>query len=61
MWQPLLELPDELTAPFFTYVCLLARATEEGLAAEGSFVAMNNRVSQSVPPSTRPHRPPPQT
>ena len=30
-------------------VQLLARAVEAGLAAEGSFVAMNNRVSQSVP------------
>jgi len=28
---------------------LLARAMEEGLGAEGSFVAINNRVSQSVP------------
>ena len=28
---------------------LLARAVEQGLGAEGSFVAVNNRVSQSVP------------
>ena len=30
-------------------VQLLARAVELALEAEGSFVAMNNRVSQSVP------------
>jgi histidine triad (HIT) family protein len=28
---------------------MLARAVEEGLGAEGSFVAINHRVSQSVP------------
>ena len=27
----------------------MAGAVEEGLAAEGSFVAVNNRISQSVP------------
>ena len=35
--------------PFFANVQLLARAVEVGMEAEGSFVAMNNRVSQSVP------------
>jgi histidine triad (HIT) family protein len=30
-------------------VQLLSRAVEIALAAEGSFIAMNNRVSQSVP------------
>jgi histidine triad (HIT) family protein len=30
-------------------VQLLARAVETALEAEGTFVAMNNRVSQSVP------------
>jgi histidine triad (HIT) family protein len=29
--------------------CLLARAVEAAMEAEGTFVAMNNRVSQSVP------------
>jgi histidine triad (HIT) family protein len=28
---------------------MLSRAVEEGLGAEGSFVAINNRISQSVP------------
>jgi len=43
------DLPDDLLAPFFANARLLARAVEEGLEAEGSFVAVNNRVSQSVP------------
>ncbi|HUS09493.1 MAG TPA: HIT family protein [Pyrinomonadaceae bacterium] len=43
------DLPSELIGPFFINVQLLAHAVELALEAEGSFVAMNNRVSQSVP------------
>lgn len=43
------DLPDELVAPLFKAARLLSRAVETGLEAEGSFVAINNRVSQSVP------------
>ncbi len=43
------ELPASLVGPFFKAVQLLARAVEPALGAEGTFVAMNNRVSQSVP------------
>lgn len=35
--------------PLFANAQRLARAMESGLGAEGSFVAINNRVSQSVP------------
>ncbi|MEV4217611.1 HIT family protein [Nonomuraea sp. NPDC049725] len=35
--------------PFFESVQRMARAVEEGLEAGGTFVAMNNRISQSVP------------
>jgi histidine triad (HIT) family protein len=48
-FETLTDLPRELVAPFFQNVQLLARAVESALEAEGSFVAMNNRVSQSVP------------
>jgi histidine triad (HIT) family protein len=48
-FETLSDLPTELVGPFFTNVQLLARAVELALQAEGSFVAMNNRVSQSVP------------
>jgi histidine triad (HIT) family protein len=43
------DLPKKLIAPLFSNVQLLSQAVERALAAEGSFVAMNNRVSQSVP------------
>jgi len=47
--ETLPDLPDELLGELFSNARLLARAMEEGLGAEGSFVAINNRVSQSVP------------
>lgn len=47
--ETLLDLPDDLVKILFVNARLLARAMEEGLKAEGSFVALNNRVSQSVP------------
>jgi histidine triad (HIT) family protein len=45
----LVDLPDALLPRFFTNVRRLARAVEEGMGAEGTFVAINNRVSQAVP------------
>lgn len=45
----LTDLPPELIGPLFANVARLARAVEAGLGAEGSFVAVNTRVSQSVP------------
>jgi histidine triad (HIT) family protein len=43
------ELPDELVAPFFANVRLLSLAVPKALGADGSFIAINDRVSQSVP------------
>ena len=48
-FETLTDLPHNLVGPFFQNVQLLARAVESALEAEGTFVAMNNRVSQSVP------------
>ena len=48
-YETLIDLPDELISPFFADARLLAQAMETGLEAQGSFVALNNRVSQSVP------------
>jgi histidine triad (HIT) family protein len=47
--ETLPELPDELLPPLFRTVRRLAAALPGALEAEGSFVALNNRVSQSVP------------
>ena len=43
------ELSSKVVAPYFEAAQLLSRAVESGMDAEGTFVAMNNRVSQSVP------------
>jgi histidine triad (HIT) family protein len=48
-FETLADLPAADVAPLFRSARLLARAVEVGLSAEGSFVAINNRVSQSVP------------
>jgi histidine triad (HIT) family protein len=47
--ETLPDLPPEMLAPLFANAQLLCRAVEEGLGAEGSFVAVNNKISQSVP------------
>jgi histidine triad (HIT) family protein len=43
------DLPVELIDPFFRAAQRLSVLMETVLGAAGSFVAMNNRVSQSVP------------
>jgi len=48
-YETLTDLPDELTGPLFRNAKLLAGAVERAMAADGSLVAINNRVSQSVP------------
>jgi histidine triad (HIT) family protein len=47
--ETLSDLPDGMLEPLFGSVRLLSRAVVEALAAQGSFVAVNNVVSQSVP------------
>ena len=47
--ETMLDTEPELLATLVSDAQRLARAMEEGLGAEGSFVAINNRVSQSVP------------
>jgi histidine triad (HIT) family protein len=45
----LTELPEELLAGYFTLVRRVAAAVPAALGAQGTFVAQNNVVSQSVP------------
>ena len=47
--ETLADLPHELIEPLFTNAQMLSRAVVEAMGATGSFVAMNNKVSQSVP------------
>jgi histidine triad (HIT) family protein len=48
-YETLADLPASLIGSFFGNMQLLASAVERGLEAEGTFVALNNKVSQSVP------------
>jgi histidine triad (HIT) family protein len=45
----LLDLPPELMQPLLTLAQRVAAAIGDTLGAQGTFVAMNNIVSQSVP------------
>lgn len=47
--ETLTDLPEEDIGPFFARVRRVTGAVERGMAAAGSFVAANNRISQSVP------------
>ena len=48
-FETIQDLPDSLLAPLFANVRMLSAAVELGMHAEGTFIAANNRVSQSVP------------
>lgn len=45
----LADLPGELLGPYFGTVQLVSARLPDALGAQGSFVAINNIVSQSVP------------
>jgi histidine triad (HIT) family protein len=47
--ETVVDLPGELVGPFFERVRRLAAAVPAATGAVGTFVAMNNVVSQSVP------------
>src|SRR5579871_5969767 len=48
-YETLTDLPADQTGPLFVNARMLAGAIEQAMGAEGSFVAINNKVSQSVP------------
>ena len=48
-FETLPELPAELVGPLFRQVQRLATAVQSATRAQGTFIALNNRVSQSVP------------
>lgn len=47
--ETLVDLPPDEVGPLFERARTLAAAVVDGLGAQGSFVALNNTVSQSVP------------
>ncbi|MDQ5875078.1 MAG: HIT domain-containing protein [Actinomycetota bacterium] len=48
-YETMSDLPARLIGPLFQGARRLSIAMEEGLQAAGSFVAVNNKISQSVP------------
>ncbi|MBD3931178.1 HIT family protein [Streptomyces chumphonensis] len=47
--ETLTDLPTDQIGPYYLRVRRIAGAVERGMPAAGTFVAANNRVSQSVP------------
>jgi histidine triad (HIT) family protein len=47
--ETLIDLPATLLPGYFLLVQRIARAVEVGLEADGTFVGINNKISQSVP------------
>ena len=47
--ETLTDLPPDRIGPLFVNAQMLTSAVERAMGAEGSFVGINNRVSQSVP------------
>jgi histidine triad (HIT) family protein len=47
--ETLADLPDDLVGPLFANARLLSRVIPQAMGKPGSFVAVNNVVSQSVP------------
>jgi histidine triad (HIT) family protein len=48
-YETLADVPMGLTGPLMATTQLLAKAVEAAVDAEGTFIAINNRVSQTVP------------
>jgi histidine triad (HIT) family protein len=48
-YSTLSDLPVADTGPMFAHAARLCSAIEEAMGAQGTFVAINNRISQSVP------------
>ncbi|HEX2196225.1 MAG TPA: HIT family protein [Actinomycetota bacterium] len=47
--ETLADLPRDLVDPLFANAQMLSRAVVDAMDAAGTFVAINNKVSQSVP------------
>lgn len=45
----LYDLSDRMIKPLFSLVKKIGKAVENAMESQGSFIAINNRVSQSIP------------
>jgi histidine triad (HIT) family protein len=48
-YETFTDVPPDLVGPLFLRGQLLTKAVESALSAEGTFLAINNRISQTVP------------
>ncbi len=48
-YETLPDLPADLAGPMMLKMQLMARAVKVAVGAEGTFIAINNQVSQTVP------------
>src|SRR4051795_4055283 len=48
-YDTMYDVPKSMLEPLFSTAQLVGKAIEQALGAEGTFVAINNKVSQSVP------------
>jgi histidine triad (HIT) family protein len=48
-YETLSDLPADLAGPLFRNTQLLGKAVEAAVEAEGTFIAINNHISQTVP------------
>jgi histidine triad (HIT) family protein len=48
-WETLTDLPETSVGTLFLNAQKITRAVEKAMEAQGSFIGINNRVSQSVP------------
>ena len=43
------DLPNEKIEDYFTLLKRLGKSVEKAVSAQGTFIAMNNKISQSIP------------
>ncbi len=48
-YKTLYDLPHTLVSPFFLLTQRIGQAVERSMNASGSFIAINNKISQSIP------------
>ncbi len=48
-YETIMDLPEDLIGPLFKNAKLISKAIEMGLSAQGIFIGINNKISQSVP------------
>lgn len=48
-YETIMDLPEDLIGPIFKNAKLISKAIEMGLSAQGIFIGINNKISQSVP------------